>query len=90
MKTTIELADDLFLLAKQRALEQGTTLRGLIESALRHALAQAPGGTGIAQRYQFPVIHNALTAADDIDVNALIDTTRDEGLERFMAEGRGR
>ncbi len=34
MKTTIDIADDLLLRAKQRAREQNTTLRSVMEDAL--------------------------------------------------------
>jgi hypothetical protein len=54
MKTTIELADDLLMLAKQRALDQHTTLRALIESGLRHTLSQEPNATSDRQAYRIP------------------------------------
>jgi len=38
MKTTIELPDDLFLQAKRKALENRTTLRQIVEHALRQEL----------------------------------------------------
>ena len=38
MKTTIELADDLFIAAKKRAAESRTTLRALVERGLRREL----------------------------------------------------
>jgi len=41
MKTTIELPDDLLLEAKRKALETRTTLRNVVESALRKELAPA-------------------------------------------------
>lgn len=86
MKTTIELADDLLLLAKQRALDEGTTLRALIEKGLRHALADAPGRDGSPQRYQFPVIRDALKSPDGgiSDANVLIDAIREESLESAL------
>jgi hypothetical protein len=40
MKTTIEIADNLLVRAKQRAKEQRVTLRALIESSLAAALDQ--------------------------------------------------
>lgn len=90
MKTTVELADDLFLLAKQRALDEGTTLKALIDAGLRHALSQAAKGGPNQQAYRFPVILNALKATEgsDSDVNALIDSMRDEHLGQFFADGR--
>jgi hypothetical protein len=40
MKTTIELADPLLRRAKRAAARRGTTLRAVIEEALRRALDQ--------------------------------------------------
>jgi hypothetical protein len=39
MKTTVELADELFVAAKKEAAERRTTLRQLIETGLRRELA---------------------------------------------------
>jgi len=47
MKTTIELPDDLFLQAKRKALENRTTLRQIVERALRQELM---GGKAAARR----------------------------------------
>jgi len=47
MKTTIELPDDLFLQAKRKALENRTTLRQIVERALRQELR---GGKTAARR----------------------------------------
>ena len=46
MRTTINLDDDLLAEAKRRALNKKTTLRAVIEEALRAALLQpeSPGG----------------------------------------------
>jgi hypothetical protein len=41
MKITIELPDDLLLEAKRKALETRTTLRVILERALRRELGQA-------------------------------------------------
>ena len=40
MKTTVEIAEDLFARAREVAQREGTTLRGLIEEGLQAALAQ--------------------------------------------------
>lgn len=42
MKTTIELPDELLISAKQRAAQQRTTLKNLIERALRRELYPNP------------------------------------------------
>jgi hypothetical protein len=41
MKTTVELPEDLLLEAKRKALETRTTLRVIMERALRRELRQA-------------------------------------------------
>ena len=38
MRTTIDIDDNLFLLAKKKAIENRTTLKGVVESALRKSL----------------------------------------------------
>jgi hypothetical protein len=43
MKTTVELPEDLLLEAKRKALETRTTLRDILERALRRELSQAGG-----------------------------------------------
>ena len=40
MKTTIELPDDLFVAAKQRAAAERSTLRAIVERGLRAQLAR--------------------------------------------------
>ncbi|MGH7278463.1 MAG: hypothetical protein ACREJG_07220 [Candidatus Rokuibacteriota bacterium] len=49
MKTTIELPDELFVAAKQKAAELRCTLRTLIERGLRRELS-APRGIAGARR----------------------------------------
>ena len=39
MKTTVEIEDELFKAAKRAAVEEGVTLRELLEDGLRHRLA---------------------------------------------------
>ena len=45
MKTTIELADDVMMKAKDAARREGKTLREVVEQALRQHL-KAPDATG--------------------------------------------
>ena len=40
MKSTIDIADNLFVQAKRRAATDGTTLKALVEAGLRHVLAE--------------------------------------------------
>ena len=44
MKTTVEISDALLEEAKKVASREGTTVRGLIEQGLRHAIAQRKQG----------------------------------------------
>ncbi len=46
MKTTIEIADPLLRRAKRLAAKRGTTLKAIIEDALRTELAAGEAGTG--------------------------------------------
>jgi Arc/MetJ family transcription regulator len=39
MRTTIQLSDELFRQAKRRAADEGTTLRAVVEAALRGYLS---------------------------------------------------
>jgi len=43
MKTTIDIADDLFERAQRLARKEGTTLRALTEEGLRRVLAEKRG-----------------------------------------------
>jgi hypothetical protein len=78
MKTTIEVSDELLMLAKRRALERGVTLKSLIEAGLRHALLEGERRE-VQPPYRLPVIRDALRLATpgDDDVNALIDAIRE-------------
>ncbi|NCG09416.1 MAG: hypothetical protein GWO81_07640 [Verrucomicrobia bacterium] len=49
MKTTIELPDDLGLQAKRFALEQHTTLKQLVITGLRLAMASTPAQKGASE-----------------------------------------
>jgi hypothetical protein len=42
VKTTIDIADGLLSEAKERARQEGTTLRALVERGLSRALGEAP------------------------------------------------
>ena len=42
MKTTIEISDALLIQAKQMAIQQGTTLRSLLERGLRQVVSEQP------------------------------------------------
>ena len=50
MKTTIEISDALLAAAKRAASDQNTTLRTIVEVALRRYLETCGGGTQVKQR----------------------------------------
>ena len=52
MRTTIEISDELFRAAKGRAAEGGTTLRQIVESALRAYLGRTPRKSGYKLRWR--------------------------------------
>ena len=54
MKTTIEIGDALFREVKRLAAQRRTTLRAIIEAALRQFLREAPTGVG-----EFKLRHKA-------------------------------
>jgi hypothetical protein len=65
MRTTISIEDHLLRAAKQRALERGMTLGGLIEDALRVVLT---AGVNDAERAALPVSKRHGGARPGIDV----------------------
>ncbi len=51
MRTTIDISDELFRQAKRRAADESTTLRAVVENALRAWLASRRKGTGYRLRW---------------------------------------
>ena len=73
MKTTLDIDDRLLERAKRLASAQGTTLRAVVEDALRARLAPRPEGK---PRYRFspPTVRGSRPPAVDVaDRNALYD-----------------
>ena len=76
MKTTIDINDELFRRARQRANETGTTFRALVEEGLRQVLSPTreqsaappfrlqvfnpPGDSGLAPPYDKLGLHQAI------------------------------
>lgn len=75
MKTTIELDDDLFNAVRARAREQGTTMREVIEDALRRALHG--GRRPTRYRLDLPVTAGKRPPTIDVDSNAEMDAYLD-------------
>lgn len=65
-KTTIEIADDLFIAAKRQAVEQRTTLRTLVERGLRTELRQAASRRAKPAKIAWVTVDGGLPP--DIDV----------------------
>ena len=73
MKTTLEIDDRLLARAKRFAAAQGTTLRAIVEDALRARLAPRPEAKS---RYRFspPTVRGVRQPAVDVaDRKALYD-----------------
>jgi hypothetical protein len=52
MRTTLEINDDLFRLAKRRAADEGAPFRSVVESALRIYLTNKPKSGGYRLRWR--------------------------------------
>ena len=52
MRTTIDINDVLFRAAKRKAAERGTSLREVVEAALRQHLGRTKPSAGYALRWQ--------------------------------------
>jgi hypothetical protein len=68
MKTTVELPEDLLLQAKRRALETRTTLRVILERALRRELRQ-PGSQRTRRRPRIHWVTSAGGLPPGVDVS---------------------
>ena len=67
MKTTIELPDDLFIAAKQRAAELREPLRALVERGLRAELGRkSPRRRAKPRRIRWVTVAGGLPAGVDV------------------------
>jgi Arc/MetJ family transcription regulator len=82
MKTTINLDDDLLAAVRSRAAEQQTTMRGVIEEALRRLLTQPDAGRFTLE---LPVTRGRRSPTLDVDSN----TALEEYLDRSEQEAAG-
>ena len=69
-RTNIDIDDELLATAKARAARQGTTLRAVVEEALRR-LVTAPEQSDY--RVDLPVTHGRRQPSIDVNSNAAID-----------------
>lgn len=65
MRTTVDLSDELFRRAKRRAADEQTTLKAVVEAALRAWLAPRRGGKGY--RLQWRPVRGKLQPGVDLD-----------------------
>jgi hypothetical protein len=73
MKTTLDIDDRLLARAKRQASAQGTTLRALVEEALRARLAPRPKESP-PYRFAPPIVRGSRQPAADVaDRGALYD-----------------
>jgi len=73
MRTTVDIDDKLLALAKKRALEKGTSLRNVIESALRRALMESKKAPTRFRLKWKTVRGNRLPGVDISDRDALYE-----------------
>lgn len=72
MRTTIDINDVLFRAAKRRAAEQGTSLREVVETALRQHLGKTKASKRYTLRWQ-PESGRLQPGVDLTDRDALFD-----------------
>jgi hypothetical protein len=78
MKTTLELPDELFVAAKQRAAQERTTLRAIVERGLRAQLAARPAKRArAASKIRWVTVEGGLPSGLDLtDRGAMHDWLR--------------
>lgn len=77
MKTTLELPDDLFVAAKQRAAHERTTLRAIVERGLRAQLAPAKARPPSRAAIRWVIVDGGLPKGLDLsDREAMHDWLR--------------
>jgi len=72
MRTTLDINDVLFRAAKRKAAERGTSLRDVVETALRQHLGKAPGKAGYTLHWE-PESGRLQAGVDLTDRDALFD-----------------
>jgi Arc/MetJ family transcription regulator len=77
MRTTIDIDDKLLALAKKRALEKGTSLRNVIEFALRRALMESKKAPSRFRLKWKTVRGNPIPGVDISDRDAIYERMED-------------
>lgn len=89
VRTSIELPDDLLRRAKITAVERGTTLRVLVEQALRRELGLASRENGgQRRRAEFPVFTSVAPGSMELGATTLRELEVSEDLRRHGTTGR--
>jgi Arc/MetJ family transcription regulator len=70
MKTTMNLDDDLLAAVRARATERQTTIRSIVEEALRRSLTQPDADVFTLE---LPVTRGRRAPSVDVDSNAALD-----------------
>ncbi len=85
VKTTIDIADGLLVEAKDRARQEGTTLRDLVERGLQEVLRDAPARAG----YCYQPVTCELVPAPAVDFSdwRQIKTLMHEGYLDHLTRG---
>lgn len=81
MKTTLEISDELLLRAKQAALERGTTLRAIVEEALRRSLGPVVAEAPPLRTITWPDTGRRAGAATAKAVDSFVADQRDGRLD---------
>jgi hypothetical protein len=85
MKTTIDIADALLRQAKQEAQREGTTLKSVVERALREMFSQKPPK---ARKFKPVIVHGRTPPEVFQNLHQLILNTYEEhALERLRRAG---
>jgi hypothetical protein len=79
MRTTIDIDDRLLALAKRRALEKRTSLRKIIESALRRSLVESEKPAARFRLVWKTVRGNRIPGVDISDRDALYEKMEGRG-----------
>jgi Arc/MetJ family transcription regulator len=72
VKTTIDIDDDLFDALKATARERGTSMRAIVEEALRRLLTASAADQRAQYRLEIPVTDGRRPPTIDVDSNAAI------------------
>jgi hypothetical protein len=85
MRTTIDMSDALFRVAKARAAEHGESLKDLVNRALAHELGLPAVPKQKAGRVALPLIARDATPAVVVTNDGIADALEAEDIERYSS-----